>query len=171
VQRIRNLAASLAILSAFAGCGSAVAAGMSPDPTGLWFDPAESGWGLSLVQRDDTLFAMLLVYDEEHRPTWYVASEVSADGPAGTDAGAMQYTGVLYRTTGPWFGGAFDANTVAAAAVGMIRLQYAPGTQGRTIDLTYSANGVSTTRAIEPQILPHLVRALSNEPLDYSQTH
>jgi hypothetical protein len=168
VQRIRNFAAGLAVLSAFAACDTAVAAGMSPDPTGLWFDPAESGWGLSLVQRDDTIFALLLVYDEARRPTWYVASDVTADGPSGMDPGAMQYTGVLYRTAGPWFGGAFDPQSLSSAAVGTIRLQYAPGTQGRTMDLAYAVNGVSTVREVEPQLQP---RAVSTEPIERSQVH
>jgi hypothetical protein len=167
VQRIRTIAAGL-ILSAFAGYDTAFAAGMSPDPTGLWFDPAESGWGLSLVQRDDTIFALLLVYDEERRPTWYVASNVTLDGPAGMDPGAMQYTGVLYRTTGPWFGGAFDPQSLASTAVGTIRLQYVPGTQGRTMALAYAVNGVTTVREIESQVQP---RAASDDPVGRSQVH
>jgi hypothetical protein len=168
VQRIRILAAGLALVSTVACCDTAIAAGMSPDPTGLWFDPAESGWGVSLVQRDDTIFALLLVYDEERRPTWYVASDVTADGPAGTDAGAMQYTGVLYRTAGTWFGGAFDPQSLTSAAVGSIRLQYTPGMQGRTIDLTYSANGVTVSKEVEAQVLP---QAVSTEPPQRSQVH
>ena len=165
MQRIRIIVTSL-ILTAFAGCDVAAAAGMSPDPTGLWFDPAESGWGLSVVQRDDTIFALLLVYDEQNRATWYVASNVMADGPAGMDPGAMAYTGVLYRTSGPWYGGAFDPRAVASVAAGNLRMQYAPGTGGRELDITYSANGVRVARVLRSQVRP---RTLSVEPLDRSE--
>ncbi len=171
MQSIRTLAASLVLASAFAGCETAVAAGMSPDPTGLWYDPAESGWGLSLVQHDDTLFALVLVYDGERRPTWYVASDVKADGPAGSDPQAGEFSGVLYGTTGPWFGGAFDPATVSSAAVGNIRLRYEPGSQAGTLDLTYSANGVTASKQLQPQVLPVLVRAASEEPPRRSETH
>ncbi|HEX3096798.1 MAG TPA: hypothetical protein VHQ02_03725 [Usitatibacter sp.] len=29
-------------------------AAITPDPTGLWFDPAETGWGLGVAQQGDT---------------------------------------------------------------------------------------------------------------------
>lgn len=164
MPRIRIAVASF-ILSAFTGC-EAIAAGMSPDPTGLWFDPAESGWGLSVVQRDDAIFALLLVYDEQNHPTWYVASNVTADGPAGVDPGAMKYTGVLYRTSGPWYGGAFDPQAVTSVAAGMLRMQYAPGTGGSQLDVTYVANGVSVTKALQAQVQP---RTLSVQPPERSQ--
>ena len=167
MQRIRNIAAGL-MLTAFAGCDTAVAAGMSPDPTGLWFDPGESGWGLSLVQSGDTIFALLLVYDEQGRPTWYVASDVTTDGPAGLDPGAMGYAGVLYRTSGPWFGGAFDPQSVSTTAVGMIRMQYAPDSQGHTLALSYAVNGVTTAKQIEAQVQPH---SSANGPVEPSQLH
>ena len=168
MQRIRNIVAILAALSALTACDTAIAAGMSPDPSGLWFDPAESGWGLALVQRDDTIFALLLVYDEERRPTWYVASDVAADDPASADPAAMHYTGVLYRTTGPWFGGPFDPQAVVSAAVGTISLQYAPGAPGHSMAITCSANGVTNSRELAPQVQP---QSLSTEPPRRSEAH
>jgi hypothetical protein len=167
-RRIRNITAGLVISILAASCGTTIAAGMSPDPTGLWFDPAESGWGLSLVQRDDTIFALLLVYDEQQRPTWYAASNVTADGPAGLDPGAMAYTGVLYRTSGPWFGGAFDPQNMGSSAVGNISVQYVPGAAGAALDLAYTANGVSAAKVLVPQVQP---RALSMAPPDRSEAH
>jgi len=167
-RRIRNIVAGLVLSALAAGCGTTIAAGMSPDPTGLWFDPAESGWGLSLVQRDDTIFALLLVYDEEQRPTWYAASNVTADGPPGLEQGAMAYTGVLYRTSGPWFGGAFDPKNMSSLAVGNISIQYVPGAAGAALDLIYTANGVSAVKVLAPQVQPH---ALSTEPAVRSEVH
>ena len=36
--------------------------GHAADLTGLWFDPAESGWGLSLARQGGTTFAVLFVW-------------------------------------------------------------------------------------------------------------
>lgn len=168
MQRIIRITAASLVLCVFSGCEVAAAAGMSPDPTGLWFDPAESGWGLSVVQRGDSIFALLLVYDEQNRPTWYVASNVTAEGPAGVDPGATEYTGVLYRTSGPWYGGAFDPLAVTSVPAGGLRMQYLPGTGGSELDITYSANGMSVTKALVAQVQP---RPLPVEPLHQSEVH
>ncbi len=42
--------------------------------TGLWWNPAESGWGVALTQQTDIIFATLFTYDTNNIPVWYVAS-------------------------------------------------------------------------------------------------
>src|SRR4051812_29899797 len=100
-------------------CSSGTFARMSPDPSGLWLDPSESGWGLSLTQQGDKIFAALFVYDEVHTPTWYVASDME---PATifTPGGALSNdaSGTLYRPSGPWFGGTFDPALVSVLPAG-----------------------------------------------------
>src|SRR5213080_2378936 len=94
-------------LFALALAAPAAAAGMSPDPTGLWWVPEESGWGLSLVQQQDSVFAVVFVYDDARRPVWYVAT--ARDSGAHLDpTGEEIFAGTLYRASGPWFGGGFD---------------------------------------------------------------
>ena len=46
----------------------------------LWWNPQESGWGLNLVQQDETAFVTLFVYDAENRPTWYFAEGYTGTG-------------------------------------------------------------------------------------------
>src|SRR5438034_7476458 len=89
-------------------------AGMSPDPTGLWWVPQESGWGMSLVQQQDTIVAVVFVYDEAERPTWYVATARDT-GMHLDPTGDELFAGTLYRTSGPWFGGGFDPHAVGVA--------------------------------------------------------
>jgi uncharacterized secreted protein with C-terminal beta-propeller domain len=40
------------------------------DHSGLWFDPSNSGWGLSLAEQGDLLGGILYTYDPSGVPTW-----------------------------------------------------------------------------------------------------
>jgi len=141
-----RLASLLAAILAPCVCA---AGGMSPDPTGLWWVPEESGWGLSLVQQQDTVVAVLFVYDDAKRPAWYVATTT---GTFFTDPGNQQvFSGTLYRTSGPWFGGGFDPHSVTATAVGTLNIAYVPGASGKTIALGYSVDGVTVGKTVKPQ--------------------
>jgi hypothetical protein len=142
-----RLAPLLAAILAPAICA---AAGMSPDPTGLWWVPEESGWGLSLVQQQDTVVAVLFVYDDAQRPAWYVASAVGTGTHVDPPGGEI-FRGTLYRTTGPWFGGAFDPRAVTATAVGTLDLAYFTAAAGKNIAVNYSVNGVSVAKTVQPQ--------------------
>jgi hypothetical protein len=142
-QALQCLAFSASMLA----CVPAGAA-LSPDPTGLWYDPAESGWGLTLAQQGDTVFAVLFVYDQANHPAWYVASEVQA--PASNPPGGPIVTGTLYRTMGPWFGGAFDPHAVGMAPVGTLTLQYVgPGQQ--SLQVGYVIDGTAVSKSVQPQ--------------------
>ena len=65
--------------------------------TDMWFNPAESGWGLNLIHQGDTLFATLFVYGPDGQPRWYVASSLVGgdDGPL-HDRPAI-YTGIALQ--------------------------------------------------------------------------
>lgn len=120
---------------------AADAAGSSTaDPTGLWYNPAESGWGLTVAKQGGVAFAVLFVYDQANKPTWYVASAMYAGVNFGATPGEPStfYQGTLYRTTGPWFGGAFDPTTVTMADVG--RMQLDTNADG-TLKLSYVIDG------------------------------
>ena len=73
ILRILGTVVSLAI-------GTVQAAPMTPDPTGMWYDPANPGWGLSVTEQGETLFVALFIYDANHKPAWYVASNVVDSG-------------------------------------------------------------------------------------------
>lgn len=126
------------------------AQGQSRDPTGLWMDPAESGWGMSVAQQGDTSFVVLHVYDDAHRPAWYVANDVLAGTNLGPSPGSTFFHGRLYRTSGPWFGGAFDPRAVGITEVGTIAFAYVANAPA-TLTLAYTIDGVQVGKTLVPQ--------------------
>src|SRR5689334_23573685 len=107
---------SLRILLATAVSATALSAAATPqarDATGMWYDPAESGWGLNLIHQGNTLFATLFVYGADGAPKWFVASDVSG--------GPSSYTGTLRECTGAWFGGPYSARPFSCRDVGSLR--------------------------------------------------
>ena len=133
--------AALAVLPARA------ATPFSVDASDLWFNPAESGWGVNVAQQGDTAFLTLYVYGADNKPTWYVASSMTGTRTGGV--GDVRFTGDLFATTGPAFNaGTFDPNKVVNTRVGSVTLDIAGGTQGT---LTYSVNGAGVTKKIVRQ--------------------
>ena len=127
------------------------AAALSPDPTGMWYDPANPGWGLSVTQQGETIFAALFVYDANHKPVWYVASKVIDSGTHLDPIGSEVFTGALFRTTGPWLGNAtFDPNAVTVTPVGNLGL--ARGVTAGTLLVSYSIDALSVSTSVQPQI-------------------
>lgn len=43
-------------------------------PTAVWYPPAESGWGYSVVKQGEALALIAFVYDRNGQPTWTIAS-------------------------------------------------------------------------------------------------
>jgi hypothetical protein len=107
----------------------------------LWFPPNEGGWGLNLIEQGDTAFATLFVYDAQNRPHWYSASHLAA----GTAGGRPSWSGPLEESTGPYFGGAFDASQVNRRIVGTMTFTLRENGDG---SLAYNANGVSVVKTV-----------------------
>ncbi len=63
--------------------------------TDIWWNAAESGWGLTIAHHEDKVFAVWYLYDEAGKPLWVVMS----DGT--TSNGGRSFSGDIYRTTGP----------------------------------------------------------------------
>jgi hypothetical protein len=108
--------------------------------TDLWWNAAESGWGLNLNHQGSIVFGTLFTYDANGAPLWLVMSrgDLQSDG---------SFSGALYRTTGPAFNA---APWVAAtpAAVGTMRVSFQNSGSGT---LSYSVNGTTVSKAISRQ--------------------
>jgi hypothetical protein len=122
----------------------AAAAGQYSD---LWFNPQESGWGLNLVQQDETAFATLFVYGPDGRPTWYVASNLQVNAYS-NPGGYPLFEGTLYRTQGSWHGGPFNPGDVRVTAVGHMWVEVLAKDRLR---LHYGAEGVAAVRELTRQ--------------------
>jgi hypothetical protein len=119
------------------------------DYTGLWFNPAESGWGLSLHQgATHNMFGLFFVYDANGQPEWY-----SLQG--GRWNSSTSWSATIFRTTGPTFlTGAFDPTQVHYVNAGQAQIEFrqSPGEEGMA-RFTYTVNGVSAARTIRRMAL------------------
>jgi hypothetical protein len=140
-------------LYAWLGMAPSAGAAFTPafDYSDLWWNPAESGWGLSITQHPSTIFAAWYVYDALGRPSWLAL-------PSGTWTSATRFTGDLYATTGPDPRGAFDANAVTRTRVGTGTFSFSAADRAR---LDYTVNGVSGSRPIERQLFGPVAPALA----------
>jgi hypothetical protein len=71
--------------------------GAAANYQGLWFNPAEAGWGINFAHQGDLIFASWFTYDLAGKDTWLVMTA--------TKTGPDTYSGQLFQGTGP----AFDA--------------------------------------------------------------
>jgi lysyl endopeptidase len=107
----------------------------------LWWNSAESGWGLSVTQHNAALFAAWFVYNSSGNPRWVVM-------PGGTWTSPTSITGDLYSTSGPASVNNFDPSQVSTLRVGSATLSFSSATRGV---LAYTVDGVSGTKVITPQ--------------------
>lgn len=110
--------------------------------TDLWYNAAESGWGLSLVQHSaNTLFGVWYTYDAAGKPLWVVM-------PGGQWTSSSTFTGTLYTTAGPHQMSSFDPSLVRTNAVGSATLTFSGANNGTW---AWTINGQSGSKAITRQ--------------------
>ena len=112
----------------------------------IWWNPAESGWGLTIADHGSQLFAVWYTYDVNGKPTWFTI-------PGGTFSnGKRNFSGDIYQTTGPAYSQPFVASQVTATKVGTASLDFAPAGQAAgKASFSYSIGAVSQTKVIERQ--------------------
>ena len=107
-----------------------------------WSGPIENGWGMSIVQHGERLFAAIYAYDAAGSPTWYVM-------PAGSwNAARTAFSGDLYSPRGA----PFDAYDVAklrpGAPVGQATITFSSASEG---SLDFTIDGITGRKAISRQ--------------------
>ena len=107
--------------------------------TALWWNAAESGWGLNVNHQGNKVFATLFTYDATG-PMWLVMSDSSL-----TSDGA--YQGTLFRTTGTTNAAPLP-NVFTATSVGTMRIAFS-GTNSAS--LTYTFNGTQVSKSLTRQ--------------------
>ena len=109
----------------------------------IWWNPAESGWGINLTHQADTIFATWFTYGADGRGLWLVAPET-------TRRATGEYRGRLYRTNGLSFDRiAGTPALLGAQDVGEITLTFADGERGR---LDYTVDGLTQSKALTRQV-------------------
>jgi lysyl endopeptidase len=111
-----------------------------PNYTDLWWNAAESGWGININHQANLVFATLFTFAADGRNLWLVASDLARQ-PDGS------YTGPLYRTNGPVFS-AQPWSAVTVTQVGTMTLTFS---SPEAATLVYTFNGTSVTKQITRQ--------------------
>ncbi len=109
------------------------------DVTDIWWTPAESGWGMQLNSTGTFAFATVFVYGTDGKPTWMIG-ELTRTGVA-----PATFAGPLYLTTGPYYGGAWDANAFAYKESGTMTFVPTSVTTGL---VTYTVDGVVVNKSV-----------------------
>lgn len=130
-----------AIVAALGSVSGAAPAVSSSNYTGMWWVPAESGWGITVNHQGSTIFATLYTYSEAGVPMWLVmsAGQLQADG--------RTFTGDLYRATGLAFNAtpSVPATSANLEVVGTMSITFS-GTAAAS--LTYTYGGIAVTKNI-----------------------
>jgi hypothetical protein len=110
-----------------------------PDYTDLWWNPNESGWGVSITHHGNNLFARIYAYDTDNRPLLFVIPGVTLISPS-------SFSGSIQLTAGPLFGsGPFDPSQVVRTSGGSATFTFSDANNG---SLTYTVNGITKIKAI-----------------------
>jgi len=115
-----------------------VIGGRTPDfdPTGWWWNPNESGRGLGLEIRDQTMFVSGFMYDDAGNPVWYISA-----GPMDTPT---RYHGALSLIAGgQTMSGEYQAPT-SSIPVGNITIEF---TSADDATITLDDAGAAATRS------------------------
>lgn len=112
----------------------------------LWWNPAESGWGMNLTAKNGILFAAWYVYDETGHPAWLTIQgfEWVNQWPE-----MRCYQGTIWRTSGPPLGGILGLDKVGLNAVGKGR--FCMSDDNQSIQFSYTVDGISNQKTLYRQ--------------------
>ena len=126
-----------AIALALAPCAQA-----APTHSGTWWNPDDSGWGITTIDQGSVLGPYWFTYDEAGRPTWFMGVALpQADG---------SYAGDLYRFTGlplTQISQAPGRASQPGTVVGTVHLDF--DADPKKLDFSYRIGGQTTTRALQ----------------------
>lgn len=110
--------------------------GPSVNHTGPWYNPSESGWGLTWFDGypNNGFFGLMFIYTSTGTPDWYEF--------AGSWTATDVHSGTVRQNTGPAFGTSFNPGLVNKAPVGTYTLTF---TSATTATFTFTINGVTRT--------------------------
>lgn len=109
---------------------------------GLWWNPNEDGWGMSVTQHGSMIFVAAYTYNQAGQPTWYVMSNCPVGGAS--------CTGDLYEVTGgklptvPWSGSGLKVNPVGTGTLTF--------TNADSATFGFTVNGVAGSKTISRQV-------------------
>jgi hypothetical protein len=121
------------------------ASGTTPpatDYSDLWWNPNESGWGLSLTHQYGTMFAVMFGYDTTGNPSWYVASNCKVVGNG--CSGDLYEVASGTRPTATW-----SSTSLVMTKVGVIELVF---TNANNATMNYFIKGAAGSKQITREL-------------------
>ncbi len=111
------------------------------DFSDLWWNPAESGWGMTLIQRPSSrLVGTLYLYDVDRKPLWLLMTGQTWQTP-------MELRGVLHQSSANGFPPTgFNPASVSSRQVGTFTLNFV---DRQKANLTFDIEGVRYTKPME----------------------
>lgn len=113
------------------------------DYSGIWWNPAESGWGLSLHQSaTETLVGALYLFGDDQESRWFTLQN-------GRWESSTRWRGQVFRSRGAGWSASWDPAAVRHDPVGSVTLDFGmvPGREDRA-ELNYSIDGRSVVKTI-----------------------
>lgn len=107
----------------------------STDYSGIWWNPNESGNGVSITHLSNTVFVAWYAFDSVGKPTWYVLTCNTGGGNSCSET--------LYSANGPNLGPNFDISRVQLKTIGTATLTFNGNGGAR---LAYQASGQTITK-------------------------
>ena len=117
------------------------------NPSGLavpdmwWGGQSQNGWGISINQRSNELFAAWFTYGEDRRPTWFIIT-------GSTWSGNTLAATIFRVTSSPWLGVPYDATAMQSSNVGQGTLSF---NDASNATFGYVASGASGSKQITRQ--------------------
>lgn len=118
----------------------------------LWWNPAESGWGVTVDHQDKYMFLTFFIYKADGTPYWVVAG-LDQVGTPNFYTNPVTFTGGVYESTGPYYAGPFDPSKVKAKQVGTATFT---ANNIYSANLTYTINGNTVTKSLQRETLKNL---------------
>ena len=120
------------------------ATGPAFNVTDMWWNAAESGWGLNLTHHaSGQVFGVWYTYTAPNRPYWLILS-------GGQWVNGNVFTGKLYTVSGPHYAQpTFDTTKVITREVGVMTLTFSG--DGNNASFTWSVDGVNGVKLITRQ--------------------
>jgi hypothetical protein len=105
------------------------------DYSGVWWNPSESGNGVSITHLANTVFVAWYAFDTAGMPTWYVLTCNTGGGNSCSET--------LYSANGPALGPSFDITRVQLKNIGPATLTFNSSGAAR---IAYQASGQTITK-------------------------
>jgi photosystem II stability/assembly factor-like uncharacterized protein len=114
----------------------------------LYWNPAESGWGIAINHQSSRIFATWYAYGDDGKPVWIVMPDAELRAEFAGAILSPAASGDIYTTRGPPEGTPFDPARVVSTKVGTARLFWY---SQNSAYLEYTAFGRAETRTIRRQ--------------------